>query len=219
MATRNLKGFGWFVMGVLVAPPCYLVSSSVAAERARVDSLERAIIAAKREIRDLETEFETRANHAQLEKWNGEVLALAAPRPDQFLAGEDALAQLHRAGAATAEYQVANFIVPSGLHDNRLRLETGELAPVAPVAPVAAPAAPAAATPAPAPEPRRSAPAQVAIAAASVPSPERAGPAPEESARSRRREQAVAMLDRALLSDSTLGDLASGARAEAVGRR
>jgi hypothetical protein len=211
MATRNLKGFGWFVMGVLVAPPCYLVSSWVAAERARVESLERAIVAAKREIRDLETEFETRANHAQLEKWNGEVLALAAPRPDQFLAGEEALAQLHRVGGAVAEYQVANFIVPSGLHDNRLRLDTGEVAPVA-----IAPVAPA---PAAAPEPQRAAPspARVAIAAASTPSPERAGPAPQE--RPRRREQAVAMLDRSLLSDSTLGDLASGARAEAVGRR
>jgi hypothetical protein len=211
MATRNLKGFGWFVMGVLVAPPCYLVSSWVAAERARVESLERAIVAAKREIRDLETEFETRANHAQLEKWNGEVLALAAPRPDQFLAGEEALAQLHRVGGAVAEYQVANFIVPSGLHDNRLRLDTGEVAPVA-----IAPVAPA---PAAAPEPQRAAPspARVAIAAASTPSPERAGPAPQE--RPRRREQAVTMLDRSLLSDSTLGDLASGARAEAVGRR
>jgi hypothetical protein len=211
MATRNLKGFGWFVMGVLVAPPCYLVSSWVAAERARVESLERAIVAAKREIRDLETEFETRANHAQLEKWNGEVLALAAPRPDQFLAGEEALAQLHRVGGAVAEYQVANFIVPSGLHDNRLRLDTGEVAPVAiaPVAPAPAPAG--------APDPQRAAPSRVAIAAASTPSPERAGPAPHE--RPRRREQAVAMLDRSLLSDSTLGDLASGARAEAVGRR
>ncbi|WP_448501548.1 hypothetical protein [Sphingomonas sp.] len=211
MATRNLKGFGWFVMGVLVAPPCYLVSSWVAAERARVESLERAIVAAKREIRDLETEFETRANHAQLEKWNGEVLALAAPRPEQFLAGEEALAQLHRVGGAVADYQVANFIVPSGLHDNRLRLDTGEVAPVAiaPVAPVPAPAVPA--------EPQSVAPARIAIAAASTPSPERAGPAPQD--RPRRREQAVAMLDRSLLSDSTLGELASGARAEAIGRR
>lgn len=215
MATRNLKGFGWFVMGVLVAPPCYLVSSWVAAERARVESLDRAIIAAKREIRDLETEFETRANHAQLEKWNGEVLSLAAPRPDQFLAGEEALAQLHRVGGAVAEYQVASYIVPSGLHDNRLRLETGEPAPVvvAPVAPVANPA------PAPQAEPRRAEPARVAIAAAAVPSPDRAGPTPTPTARAKRREQAVAMLDRTLLSDRTLGDLASGARAEAVNRR
>ncbi|WP_249276439.1 hypothetical protein [Sphingomonas baiyangensis] len=224
MATKSLKGFGWFVCGVLVAPPCYLVSSWVAAERARVESLERAIVAAQSDIRDLETEFQTRANHAQLERWNGDLLALAAPRPEQFVAGEDALAALHSSVPGDAAYVQASYIVPSGLHDTRIRLDAAEAEAalaaaaqprVAPIAPVATPAAAAAAKPAPAPatpKPKTAVPAaRVALAAAATPSPVRAGPAP---APERKRAQAVAMLDRTLLSDSTLGDLAAGARRE-----
>ncbi|MEZ0497467.1 hypothetical protein [Sphingomonas sp. IW22] len=205
MATKRLKGFGWFVCGVLVAPPCYLVSSWVAAERARVESLERAILTAKSDIRDLETEFQTRANLAQLEKWNGEVLALAAPRPDQYVAGEEALAQLHFAPAGEGAVSPVSYIVPSGIADNRL--QTASVA--AEAAPVPAPAA----APAKVEQPRRAAP--VALAAVSTPSPSRAMPAPKPV----RKGQAVAMLDDVLLSDRTLGDLARGARAETVRKR
>ncbi|HTG38473.1 hypothetical protein [Sphingomonas sp.] len=200
MATKRLKGFGWFVCGVLVAPPCYLVSSWVAAERARVESLERAILSAKRDIRDLETEFQTRANLAQLEKWNGEVLALAAPRPDQYVAGEEALAQLHFAPVGEGAISPASYIVPAGIADNRMQAAAPE---------------PAAADPAtPAPRPRGEA-APVALAAVAAPSPARAIPAPKPV----RKAQAVAMLDDVLLSDRTLGDLVRGARAETVRKR
>lgn len=211
MATKRLKGFGWFVCGVLVAPPCYLVSSWVAAERARVETLERSILAARRDIRDLETEFQTRANLAQLERWNGDVLALAAPRPDQYVASEEALAQLHFAPAGEGAIRPASYIVPAGYAEAQPQ----------PVAPAVAPAAgePKPAGPAaPADAPARRAPAPVALAAAAPATPARAIPAPKP-AKPVRKAQAVAMLDNALLSDSTLGDLARGARAERTVKR
>lgn len=215
MATKRLKGFGWFVCGVLVAPPCYLVSSWVAAERARVEALERSILSARRDIRDLETEFQTRANLAQLERWNGDVLALAAPRPDQYVASEEALAQLHFAPAGEGAVRPASYIVPAGYAQNLA-------APVVPAAATPAPAAapvPAAKVPAePAAAPRR-APAPVALAAAAPATPARAMVTTKVAAKPLRKAQAVAMLDNSLLSDTTLGDLARGARAERTVKR
>ena len=97
MAIKALNGFGWYVAGLVVAPGCYLVSSMVAAERTHVEQVERAIAKAKKDIRELETEFDTRANLAQLERWNGEVMRYTAPTPQQFLASDAALASLVRA--------------------------------------------------------------------------------------------------------------------------
>ncbi|WP_315760875.1 hypothetical protein [Sphingomonas sp. Y38-1Y] len=214
MATQRLKGFGWFVCGVLVAPPCYLVSSWVAAERAKVESLERAILSARRDIRDLETEFQTRANLAQLERWNGDVLALAAPRPDQYVASEEALAQLHFAPAGEGAVHPASYIVPAGY------AASTPLPAVPAAAPAVAATAPAAPSPAATkPEatpaaPVRRAPAPVALAAAAPLSPDRAIVTSKPTPKPVRKAQAVAMLDNVLLSDSTLGDLARGARAE-----
>ena len=217
MATKRLKGFGWFVCGVLVAPPCYLVSSWVAAERARVEDLERSILSARRDIRDLETEFQTRANLAQLERWNGDVLALAAPRPDQYVASEEALAQLHFAPAGEGAVRPASYIVPAGYAQNTIP-------PVVPaaaaVAGAAAPATVQQPKPAAAPaEPARRAPAPVALAAAAPATPARAMVTTKVAAKPVRKAQAVAMLDRSLLSDTTLGDLARGARAERTVKR
>jgi len=217
MATKQLKGFGWFVCGVLVAPPCYLVTSWVAAERARVEALDRSIAAAHRDIRDLETEFQTRANLAQLEKWNGDVLALAAPRPDQYVAGEEALAQLHFAPAGEGAVKPASYIVPAGYADNRAP-DPAPVQQVAAVKPEAAPTTKAAPA-------TRAAP--VTLAAVAAPSPSRALPTPTKApaapakpaAAPVKKPQAVAMLDRTLLSDRTLGDLSRGAKAEAVRKR
>lgn len=213
MATKRLKGFGWFVCGVLVAPPCYLVSSWVAAERARVETLERSILSARRDIRDLETEFQTRANLAQLERWNGDVLALAAPRPDQYVASEEALAQLHFAPAGEGAVRPASYIVPAGYAQNLA-------APVVPAAATPVPAAAPATKPTaePAAPPRR-APAPVALAAAAPATPARAMVTTKVAAKPLRKAQAVAMLDNSLLSDTTLGDLARGARAERTAKR
>jgi hypothetical protein len=108
------KGFGWFLCGVIVAPACYLVSSQVAAERARVETVANAIAEVHKDIRTLETEFNTRGNLAQLERWNGDVLALQAPQSGQFLSGDSALASL-RPLEGMASLQQAAMVVPAGV--------------------------------------------------------------------------------------------------------
>ena len=94
MAAFGFRGLGWFLSAVVAAPACYIVSSQVAAERARVEAIDRAIVQARKDIRMLETEFDTRASLAQLERWNGEVLALTAPRAGQYVPSEAALGAL-----------------------------------------------------------------------------------------------------------------------------
>ena len=75
-AIYRLKGLGWLSGCAVVAIGFYLVSSQVAAERKRLDQVDRRIVGAERDIRALETEFDVRANLAQLERWNGNTLAL-----------------------------------------------------------------------------------------------------------------------------------------------
>src|SRR6187549_3068134 len=110
MAVRGFRGLGWFVCGVVVAPACYMVNSYGAAEQARLGAMKAAIVQAQKDIRGLETEFDTRANLAQLQRWNGDVLAMAAPAPQQYLASQEALADLDR----PAEVQMASLVVPAG---------------------------------------------------------------------------------------------------------
>jgi hypothetical protein len=112
MAVQGFKGLGWFLCGVVVAPACYLVNSHGAAEQAKLNATKTAIVQAQKDIRGLETEFNTRANMAQLERWNGEVLALAAPAPQQYLASETALASLGQPEQG-ADIQVAALVVPT----------------------------------------------------------------------------------------------------------
>jgi len=110
MAVQGFKGIGWFLCGVVVAPACYMVNSHGAAERGKLDAVKAAIVQAQKDIRGLETEFDTRANLAQLQRWNGDVLAMAAPAPQQYLASEAALADLDK----PAEVQMASLVVPAG---------------------------------------------------------------------------------------------------------
>ncbi len=114
MAVHRFEGLGWFLCGVIVAPACYLVNSYGAAEQAKLNATRAAIVQAQRDIRQLETEFNTRANLAQLERWNGEVLALAAPAPEQFLASETQLASLDQPAVEGAQLQTAALVVPAG---------------------------------------------------------------------------------------------------------
>ncbi len=207
-AAYRFKGIGWFGGCVAIVLGFYLVSLQVAAERKKLEGMDRKIDSAERDIRALETEFETRANLAQLEKWNGETLALAAPVAHQFVTDEAALASLdvNQIGLPMQPgMQTAALVVPS-------------LPTIATPAPTAAPAA---ATPA------------VIQVAAAMPTAKRAvirvaaiaKGAPliaklDEAARGKAavakvRPQAVAMLDKKLLSDTTLGDILSSARAEA----
>lgn len=198
MAIKALSGFGWFLTGVIVAPACYLVSSQVAAERSKVEAVERAIAKAHKDIRGLETEFDTRANLAQLERWNGEVMRYTAPTPRQFLASDTELAALRpMEGDSTAE-RYAAMVVPQGLPEvvSGAAVASDAVAAVKPAAEKAVVA--------------KTATAPVAVAAA-VARPKRAAtPAPVVA-----KDAAVASLDSKLLKDSSFGDLMQGVRAEA----
>jgi len=191
-AAYRMRGLGWFLSGVIVVLGFYLVSLQVAAERNKVGEMERRILTAKRDIRALETEFDTRANLAQLERWNGDVFALTAPGSDQFVADEATLASIEVTAVPSdaPRAQTAAYIVPAAPH------AVDEILP-APM-PVARPRT----TPA-SPLPR--------TVLASV--------APVQARPQGPNAQTVAMLDRKLLSDSTLGDLMSRANAETASAR
>lgn len=232
-AAYRLKGIGWMAVLLGIVLGFYLVSLRVAAERKTLDGVNARIESAERDIRALETEFDTRANLAQLEKWNGDTLALAAPTAAQFVRDDAQLASIDPNQLPGIGIKTAALVVPS--------------MPVAPVAIAPAPAQVAAVTPAPAPLSVKVAAVQVAVA--TPPSAPNRSTAPArskvklvqtavaeavaptgraalvmarlaEAARGREavarvRPQAVAMLDRKLLSDTTFGDILSGARAEA----
>ena len=201
-AMTGFKGVGWILGLATVAPACYMVSSQVAAERGRVEVVDRAIFQARHDIRVLETEFDTRANMAQLERWNGDYLALAAPRPDQYVRGGMSLASLQTSSPDAARY--AALVVPAAT----------QAPAVVPAVAVAAAAAPAPTTAEPAPA-RSAPPASGPIATASA-GVKQAVVRVAASGVARSKPQAVAMLDNRLLSERTIGDLVSGAHAEAA---
>jgi hypothetical protein len=182
----------WFGVGVALALGVLIVPLHVAAERKKLDATTTQVAQAERDIRALETEFETRANIAQLEKWNGDTLRLAAPVAGQYLRDEAALASLDFHAPLNADVHMAAAIVPSQAASPTAPVAETPTAPVA----MAAVSAPSSAAPLPTSTTIRPA---IRTAAVTV----------------RPRAQAVAMLDRKLLSDTMLGDLTSGASAEA----
>ncbi|KQM66661.1 MULTISPECIES: hypothetical protein [unclassified Sphingomonas] len=186
--------FGFGTLGKLVAvgvmaPAFYLVISQGAAERGRVEAVERSIVQARKDIRALETEFDTRANMAQLERWNGDVLALAAPRAEQYVGGEHQLASLP--GRTEGGNVALAYVVPSA------PMEMAAAAPEPTLAEATAPAA----SPVKADKAKAAVKPVGAIRTAAV--------IPAKA-------RAVAMLDRTLLSDATIADLARSARKEAA---
>jgi hypothetical protein len=87
MITRRLRPIGWVAGVAGAALSFYLVSLQVAAERTALETTERRIAISHQQIRQLETEFGARASLRQLEAYNNEVLALAAPKLGQYVPG------------------------------------------------------------------------------------------------------------------------------------
>lgn len=85
MIARGFKPVGWVAAVAGSALGCYMLSLNVASERAELAKVERQIIAAKQDIRSLQTELGTRGRLQQLEHWNADVLALSAPSATQFM--------------------------------------------------------------------------------------------------------------------------------------
>lgn len=214
-AAYRLKGMGWLVATVVIALGFYLVSLRVAEERKHLEGVNARIASARRDIRALETEFDTRANLVQLERWNGDTLALAAPTAGQFVRDASQLAAIDvTAGGAPVE--AAALVVPS----------------IAPP-PISAAAAPPPVAPVAVAVVSHHAPPPVQVAAiARRLDPAQRAPAPlprralarlaldrqATQAVAHVRPQAVAMLDDKLLSDATLGDLIAKAKHEAKQR-
>ena len=85
MIAQRFKAVGWVAIVALAATFLYLISLQVAVERGKLEAVEAQIRAAQREVRQLQTEMGTRASLRQLERWNGDVLALSAPKATQFV--------------------------------------------------------------------------------------------------------------------------------------
>jgi len=195
VVAHRFRWFGWFVLCVSVILGCYLMSSRVAAERNKLAAIESSIARTQRDITALETEFDTRASFAQLQRWNGDTLKLSAPTAGQYIRNDAELAQVDfNAPTPTngPQVQTAAAVIPS--------------APVMPteVAVAAAPAATVAAAPAKM---------KAAVAMVSAPVGAKLQPAAAKTT-IKAKPATVALLDRKLLSDTTLGSLSRGARRE-----
>jgi hypothetical protein len=128
MIARGFKSVIWVATVGGAALCCYMVSLRVATERADLARVEGQIVTAKRDIRSLQTELGTRGRLTQLEQWNSDVLALAAPTSAQFVNDQVTLARLERHDRTVGE-QAAN-----------IRLASAEApAPASPVSPAAKP--------------------------------------------------------------------------------
>jgi hypothetical protein len=135
MITQRFRPVFW-VAGVAVATTgLYLVSLRVATERGRLEAIDRQIAQTQREIRQLQTELGTRASLRQLEKWNGEALALTSPLPNQFLRNAAGLAQVDPTSLKASGEALPPIMVAAAVKE-----APAETAAEAPVAGATAPA-------------------------------------------------------------------------------
>lgn len=105
----------WQVAGVAAAALCcYLVSQSVAAERAGLTKVDREIARTQDDIARLNTELDTRGRMEQLESWNTQVLGLKAPRPTQFVSGGTQLVALFARNGRPALQLDPNIVAQQG---------------------------------------------------------------------------------------------------------
>ena len=221
MIARGFRPVGWVAAVGAAALGCYMLSLRVASERADLTNLERRIVQTRQQIRALQTELGTRGRLQQLEQWNDEVLALAAPVSGQFLASDTQLARFNASPAPALDGA------------DEVRMAAADAPPSAPVATALAPqhavAAPqrALAPPPPLQQPlvqrasltitRQAAPDARPQAAQPrpQPAPPRAAQATSTPARTASAEPPPAPPRRAsLLDERTLRDIGAAARAE-----
>ncbi len=113
MITQRFRPVFWVAGVAVAATALYTVSLRVANERGRLESLDRQIALAKRDIRQLQTELGTRGSLRQLERWNGEVLSLVSPAAGQFLPSEAALRRVDGTKLPTGGYVPAPVMITS----------------------------------------------------------------------------------------------------------
>lgn len=104
----------WQVAGVAFAALiCYLVSQSVASERAALAKVDRQIASEQDAIAKLSTEIATRSRLTQIESWNRQ-LALQAPRPGQYVENGVQLASLYAHDSRPQIQLDPNIVPPRG---------------------------------------------------------------------------------------------------------
>ena len=195
MIAQRFRPVGWVAGVAAAACVLYLISLQVASERGRLEEIDRKIASTKRDIRQLQTEIGTRASLRQLERWNSEVLALSAPKANQYLRGEESLATLDRTGIGDA---------PTAPPPVMMAVMTQQPREAAPERSLIAKLT------APAPAPKAMTETDKAVQRAI---------APRQSAQvAIVKLEKVAMLDRSLLDRATVSDLSRTAASEAMGR-
>lgn len=209
IAVKRLQSLIWVLLVALGALGAYLVSLKVATERNELMRVRAQIARTRADIRYLETEFSARSSMRQLERWNQDDFMYATPTAQQYLAGEQALAQLDGVQPNGPDYVAPPVMVAM--------VETPADLPSAPQKAPESPAATqirsdiavireahAADNVEKLPRPARATPAQQAKADADVSRPNPIA----------RKAERMAMLDAKLLDDSTLGDLSARAARE-----
>jgi len=133
MIAARFKSVG-LVAGVAIAAlGCYIVSLKVASERGKLEEVERRILTARLDIRQLRTELGTRTRLTQLDRWNVDVLGLRAPGADQYVEGAIQLASL---GDPRTPAEIMNPAAPRGLDNPAQVIQASATVPAArPAAP------------------------------------------------------------------------------------
>ena len=185
MIAQRFRALGWVAGIASAACGLYLISLQVAAERAKLEDVDRRIASARRDMRALQTELGTRANMRQLQRWNDDVLSLAAPRAAQYL---------------TTESQLAALTPGIVIGADRIGAPQAMLVAAAPRT-----------APAPVPAQVRVARAETAPIASPI---RQASFVPAEPSRMAPRIERVAMIDRTVIGRGTLGELVRTAAEE-----
>lgn len=212
MIAHRFRPVVWVVGCAFAATALYTVSLGVASERTRLEDLDRQIASTERDIRQLETELGTRASLRQLERWNGEVLALSAPKAGQFRAQESALKSMDGNALPGESFAPPPVMVAAATRTNVI--------PVSATAPQTASVTPVNKTVVAKAAPVTLASAEVAVRKASVTTkPARAAAADKPIVVEKRpvtKAQRFAMLDRALVDKRTFNEILVRAETESA---
>ena len=212
----RFRAVAWSVGISAAATGLYLISGQVAAERGRLEATETTIALVHADMRRLNTELGTRGSQRQLEQWNGEVLALSAPKANQFLQGKLQLASLDGTFldrvVGPAQLIAVNATVPKSAP--RLALPAVVPTPAHPIPEAAANLRYATYTPDAAPAGRTAAPVVRKVALTAL-TPVVAADKPLEKAKPRDATLAAMPVGKkSVLQSGTLASLAKAARAE-----
>ena len=209
MIARGFKPVGWVAAVAASALGCYMLSLNVASERAELADVERQIIAARQEIRSLQTELGTRGRLTQLEQWNAEVLALSAPNSRQFIESEFTLASFTQPPQKLDTAKVRMASAETVQRPSKLESDNGFAAPrpVQPLVRQASLVTGGAATV----EKALPRPDLVPAAALRLTEPK---PAPVKAAAPKAAPAKKAISSTALIDDTVLDDISDAARAE-----